>query len=87
VKNDSGSFTLLVASADTTKPFAEHEIVAKSGDTIKLKVKYGDFSADLAKVNEALIEVFEAFSNQGLSHWLPFCDRRRNMLPMKIKAI
>jgi len=72
VKNDSGSFTLLVASADTTQPFAEHEIVAKSGDTVTLKVEYGDFSADLAKVNEALMEVFEAFSNQELSHWLTF---------------
>lgn len=57
MKNDSSSFTLLVASADKTQPFAEHEIVSKSGDRAKLKVEYGDFSADLEKVNDALTEV------------------------------
>jgi len=46
-----------VASADKSMPFAEHEIASKSGDKIKLKVEYGDFSADLCKVNDALKEV------------------------------
>ena len=34
-----------------------HEINTKQGDKATLKVQYGDFSADLAKVVEALEEV------------------------------
>lgn len=65
MKNDSSSFTLLVASADKTKPFTEHEMVSKSGDRVKLKVEYGDFSADLEKVNEALTEVSRSVLKSG----------------------
>ena len=65
VKNDPGSFTLLVASADKTKPGAEHEIDSKSGDKVKLKVEYGDFSADLCKVNDALKEVPQSVLKPG----------------------
>ena len=46
-----------MASAGKTQPFAEHEIISKSGETVKLRVEYGDFSADLGKVNDALTEV------------------------------
>lgn len=65
MKTDSSSFTLLVASADKTKPFAEHEIVSKSGDKVKLKVEYGDFSTDLEKVNDALTEVSRSVLKSG----------------------
>ncbi|KIM49127.1 hypothetical protein M413DRAFT_406383 [Hebeloma cylindrosporum] len=70
VKNDSSSFTLLVASADKTKPFAEHEIVSKSGDRVKLTVEYGDFSADLAKVNDALTEAKKHAANENQSNMI-----------------
>jgi dipeptidyl-peptidase-3 len=56
VKNGPKDFTLLVASANTTQPAAVHEIDA-AGDKATLKVQYGDFSKDLAKVVEALKEV------------------------------
>ena len=45
-----------MASAQT-QAHAFHEIDTKQEDKAKLKVQYGDFSADLAKVVKALEEV------------------------------
>jgi len=45
-----------VASAQT-QVHVSHEIDTKQGEKAKLKVQYGDFSADLAKVVQALEEV------------------------------
>ena len=56
VKNGPNDFTLLVASAQT-QVHASHEIDTKQGDKAKLKVQYGDFSADLLKVVNALEKV------------------------------
>ena len=55
-KNGPNDFTLLVASAQS-QVHVSHEIDTKQGDKAKLKVQYGDFSADLAKVVQALEEV------------------------------
>lgn len=55
MKNGPNDFTLLVASAETQPP-ALHDINTKAGKAT-LKVEYGDFSADLAKVVDALKEV------------------------------
>lgn len=60
VKNGPNDFTLLVASAQT-QAHVSHEIDTKQGDKAKLKVQYGDFSTDLAKVVQALEEVCERF--------------------------
>ena len=56
VKNGQNDFTLLVASAQT-QPSAVHDIQGTAEGKAKLKVQYGDFSADLCKVIEALKEV------------------------------
>jgi hypothetical protein len=45
-----------VASAQT-QAHVFHEIDTKQGDKAKLKIQYGDFSADLAKVVKALEKV------------------------------
>jgi dipeptidyl-peptidase-3 len=64
VKNGPKDFTLLVASANTTQPAAVHEIDA-AGDKATLKVQYGDFSKDLAKVVEALKEAEKYTANDN----------------------
>ena len=56
VKNGPNDFTLLVASAQT-QVHVSHEIDTKQGGKAKLKVQYGDFSADLVKVVKALEKV------------------------------
>ena len=56
IKNGPNDYTLLVASVQT-QVHVSHEIDTKQGDKAKLKVQYGDFSADLAKVVKALEEV------------------------------
>ena len=53
-KDGPTDFTLLVASVKTSSETHEFEI---GNDKGKLTVKYGDYSADLAKVNEALKKV------------------------------
>ena len=53
-KDSPTDFTLLVASVDTRSETHEFEIGNSKG---KLTVKYGDYSADMAKVNEALKKV------------------------------
>ncbi|KAF8798016.1 aflatoxin-detoxifizyme [Phlegmacium glaucopus] len=65
VKNGPNDFTLLVASAQT-QAHVFHEIDTKQGDKAKLKVQYGDFSADLTKVVRALDEakIYTANDNQ-----------------------
>jgi dipeptidyl-peptidase-3 len=55
VKNGKDEYTLLVGSADTGAD-AVHNVEAEKGK-IKLTVKYGDYSKDLAKAVEALKEV------------------------------
>jgi dipeptidyl-peptidase-3 len=56
LKNGPNDFTLLVASAQTQVDVS-HEIDTKQGEKAKLKVQYGDFSADLVKVVKALEKV------------------------------
>jgi len=55
VKNGPNDFTLLVASVQS-RLHVSHEIDTKQGEKATLKVQYGDFSADLAKVVQALEE-------------------------------
>jgi Peptidase family M49 len=45
-----------VASVQT-QDHVSHEIDTKQGDKAKLKIQYGDFSENLAKVVQALEEV------------------------------
>lgn len=53
-KDSPTNFTLLVASVNTSSETHEFEIGNNKGE---LTVKYGDYSADMAKVNEALKKV------------------------------
>lgn len=55
VKNTSGDYVLLVASVNARPPTV-HEISIQDKKA-QLRVKYGDFSEVLKKVNEALREV------------------------------
>jgi dipeptidyl-peptidase-3 len=66
VKNGPNDFTLLVASAQT-QPSATHNIEGTQEATATLKVQYGDFSQELAKVVAALNEVFCHFSPRWVS--------------------
>ena len=54
-KNGPNDFVLLVASADT-QPDAVHDL-SLGGGSVKLTVKYGDFSGPLSRVVKALAEV------------------------------
>lgn len=56
MKNGPNDFTLLVASAEA-KPSVVHDIKTKEGNDASVKVEYGDFSADLRKVVDALEQV------------------------------
>ena len=55
VKNGKDDYTLLIGSADTGAN-AVHDVEAET-TKIKLTVKYGDYSKDLAKAVQALKEV------------------------------
>ncbi|PPQ86247.1 hypothetical protein CVT25_005576 [Psilocybe cyanescens] len=69
VKNGPNDFTLLVASAQTQPP-ALHDIATESGDKATLKVEYGDFSADLAKVVDALKEAKKYTANENQTNMI-----------------
>jgi dipeptidyl-peptidase-3 len=62
VKNGPNDFTLLVASVQS-RLHVSHEIDTKQGEKATLKVQYGDFSADLAKVVQALEEAKKYTAN------------------------
>ena len=88
VKNGQNDFTLLVASAQT-HPSVVHDIEGKT----KLEVKYGDFSADLSKVVEALKEVSVLHGNPrlglcGISQAKKYTanDIQSNMIESYIKS-
>ena len=53
-----------------TQVHVSHEIDTKQGDKAQLKVQYGDFSADLAKVVKALEEVCQFL----IPFYLPHID-------------
>ncbi|RXW15063.1 hypothetical protein EST38_g10793 [Candolleomyces aberdarensis] len=62
VKNGPNDFTLLIASVDKGSD-ALHELQV-NGSAIKLAVKYGDYSQDLAKAIEALKEAKKYTANE-----------------------
>jgi len=65
LKNGPNDFPLLVAYVQTPAPVF-HEIDPRQGDTAQLKIQYGDFSSDLAKVVKALekAKIYTANDNQ-----------------------
>ena len=63
VKNAERDYTLLIASADCEKGDV-HDLEIE-GNKVKITVKYGDYSQDLAKAVEALKEAKKYAANDN----------------------
>ena len=85
-KDGPTDFTLLIASTNVSSETHEFEIGNNKG---KLTVQYGDYSADLAKVNEALTHVSRTcFVDQlAMDDVLTIALRQRSSRRMSTKLL